>query len=310
LTIVGPPGSGKTHLLEGIWRDVRHSRLVSRVIYLTAEQFTNQFLEAIRHSGMPNFRRKVRDAEMLLIDDIQFFAGKQSTLIELANTIDALLRSGRQLVLAIDRQPAELPALGPELIARLMGGLICTLEPADCATRLAILQQFAARQNVSVPPEVLEWLADQLSGDARMLAGALNRLRAASEAHERGIDFEFAQTALADLIHASRRPVRLPEIMDAVCDVLGVGADEVKSNSKAASVTVPRMLTMFLARKWTRAALSEISRSVGRRSHTTVLSAQKQVNEWLAAEKRVPLVHGTLRVEDAIKRIEAQLRLA
>jgi chromosomal replication initiator protein len=310
LTIVGPPGSGKTHLLEGIWREVRQSRSVSRVIYLTAEQFTNQFLEAIRHSGMPNFRRKVRDAEMLLIDDIQFFAGKQSTLIEVANTIDALLRSGRQLIFAIDRNPAELPALGPELIARLLGGLTCTLQTADCAARLAILQQLAARHDIAAPQEVLLWLAGQLGGDARVLAGALNRLKAASEAHEQPIDLEFAQIAMADLIHANRRAVRLPEIVDAVCDVLGVGADELKSSSKAASITLPRMLAMFLARKWTRAALSEISRSVGRRSHTTVLSAQKQVTEWLAADKRVPVAYGSLRVEDAIKRIEAQLRLA
>jgi chromosomal replication initiator protein len=310
LTIVGPPGSGKTHLLEGIWREVRQSRSVSRVIYLTAEQFTNQFLEAIRHSGMPNFRRKVRDAEMLLIDDIQFFAGKQSTLIELANTIDALLRTGRQIVFAIDRTPSELPALGPELIARLSGGLICTLEPADGAARLSILQQLAVKQDVAAPPDVLVWLAGQLTGDARVLAGALNRLKAASEAHERTIDLEFAQSALADLIHSGRRPVRLPEIVDAVCDVLGVGADELKSSSKSSSVTLPRMLAMFLARKWTRAALSEISRSVGRRSHTTVLSAQKQVNEWLTGDKRVPLTYGSLRVEDAIKRIETHLRLA
>jgi len=112
------------------------------------------------------------------------------------------------------------------------------------------------------------------------------------------------------LIHSGRRPVRLPEIVDAVCDVLGVGADELKSSSKSSSVTLPRMLAMFLARKWTRAALSEISRSVGRRSHTTVLSAQKQVNEWLTGDKRVPLTYGSLRVEDAIKRIETHLRLA
>src|SRR5262245_23022668 len=134
LTFVGPPGSGKTHLLEGIWRQAREARTLARVIYLSAEQFTNQFLEALKQSGTPNFRRKIRDVDLLLIDDVQFFAGKQSTLVELTHTIDTLLRAGRQLVFAADRLPTALKALGPELVARLSGGLVCTLEPADFAT--------------------------------------------------------------------------------------------------------------------------------------------------------------------------------
>jgi chromosomal replication initiator protein len=310
LTFVGPPGCGKTHLLEGIWRQARTARTLQRTIYLSAEQFTNQFIDALRNTGAPNFRRKMRDVEMLLIDDVQFFAGKQSTLVEVVHTIDTLVRAGRQVVFAADRPPAELRALGPEIVTRLSGGLVCTLEPADCAARLAILRQIAARQSVPLPDDVLTWLAGRLDGDARHLAGALNRLRAASEAHEQPVDLEFAQVALADLIHASSRPVRLPDIVEAVCDVMGVPADELQSTSKAASVTLPRMLVMFLARKWTRAALSEISRTLGRKSHSTVVSAQHKVSEWLADGKTVPLAHGRCGLEDAIKRIEARLRLA
>jgi chromosomal replication initiator protein len=309
LTFVGPPGSGKTHLLEGIWRRVREARSLARVIYLSAEQFTNQFLDALKQSGTPNFRRKIRDVELLLIDDVQFFAGKQSTLVELVHTIDTLLRNGRQLVFAADRPPSALRALGPELVARLSGGLVCSLEPADFATRLGILEQLATRHGCMPSPDVLSWLAGQLNGDARQLAGALNRLRAASEAHQRPIDLDFAQAALDDLIHSGRRPVRLPDIVEAVCDVFGVPADELQSGSKAASVTLPRMLIMFLARKWTRAAHSEISRTLGRKSHSTVVSAQHKVTEWLGAGKIVPLAHGQCRVEDAIKRIETQLRV-
>jgi chromosomal replication initiator protein len=309
LTIVGPPGSGKTHLLEGIWRKVRETRTLQRVIYLSAEQFTNHFLEALRASGTPSFRRKYRDVELLLIDDVQFFAGKQSTLVELVHTIDTLVRDGRQVVCSSDRPPTELRALGPELITRLAGGLVCTLQAADFATRLGILQQLAGRQHLRVPEEVLQWLAGQLDGDARHLAGALNRLRAAAEAHEQPIDLPFAQDALDDLIHASRRPVRLPDIVEAVCDVFGVESEQLKSSSKAAGVTHPRMLIMFLARKYTRAALSEISRSLGRKSHSTVVSAQHTVTEWLAAGKSVPLCHGSVRVEDAIKRVESRLKL-
>jgi chromosomal replication initiator protein len=309
LTFVGPPGSGKSHLLEGIWRVVRDSRSLNRVIYLSAEQFTNQFLEALRQSGTPSFRRKYRDVELLLIDDVQFFAGKQSTLVELVHTVDTLLREGRQLVFAADRPPSEMRGMGSELPARLGGGLVCTLQPADFATRRGILQQLAAKPGPTAPPEVLSWLAAQLNGDARQLAGAMHRLRAASEAHDRTIDLIFAQSVLDDLIHASRRPVRLPEIVEAVSDVFGVPADELQSSSKAASVTLPRMLIMFLARKWTRAAHSEISRTLGRKSHSTVVSAQHKVTEWLADGKTVSLLTGQCRVEDAIKRVESQLKL-
>jgi chromosomal replication initiator protein len=309
LTIVGPPGSGKTHLLEGIWRQVRERRTLQRVIYLTAEQFTNHFLEALRHSGTPSFRRKYRDVELLLIDDVQFFAGKQSTLVELVHTIDTLVRDGRQVVCSSDRPPAELRALGPELVTRLQGGLVCTLQPADFTTRLGILRQIAQRQHVRMPEDVLQWLASQLDGDARHLAGAINRLRAAADAHEQPIDLHFAQQSLDDLIHSSRRPVRLPDIVEAVCDVFGVESDQLKSSSKAAGVTLPRMLIMFLARKYTRAALSEISRSLGRKSHSTVVSAQHTVTEWLAAGKTVPHSNGSLRIEDAIKRVESRLRV-
>jgi len=312
LTFVGPPGCGKTHLLEGIWRQIRTSGALRSVVYLTAEQFTNQFIEAIRdsRSGTPSFRRKVRDVDLLLIDDVHFFAGKNSTITEVIHTIDTLLRSGKQTVFAADRPLAELQSVVPEIATRLAGGLVCTLEPADFGARLEILKQLAKRQEMNVAEDVLNWLAGQLDGDARHLAGALNRLRAASEAHEEAIHMDFAQISLADLIHASRRPVRVPDIVEAVCDVMGVEPGDLQSSSKSTSVTLPRMLVMFLARKWTRAALSEISRTVGRKSHSTVVSAQQKVTQWLSNGKKVSLGHGECRVEDAIKRIECHLRLA
>src|SRR5262245_91026 len=312
LTFVGPPGCGKTHLLEGIWRQIRTSGALRSVVYLTAEQFTNQFIDAIRdsRSGTPSFRRKVRDVDMLLIDDVHFFAGKNSTITEVVHTIDTLIRNGRQLVFAANRPLAELQSAVPDIATRLAGGLVCPLEPADFGARLGILQQMAKRQAMRLADDVLNWLASQLDGDARHLAGALNRLRAASEAHEEAIDIDFAQISLADLIHASRRPVRVHDIVEAVCDVMGVEPSDLQSCSKSTNVTLPRMLVMFLARKWTRAALSEIRRTVGRKSHSTVVSAQQKVTQWLSNGKKVSLGHGECRVEDAIKRIECHLRLA
>lgn len=309
LTLVGPPGCGKTHLLEGIWRQIRTGGSLKRVIYLSAEQFTNQFLEALKHSGTPSFRRKYRDVEVLLIDDVNFLAGKQSTIVELVHTIDTLLRDGRQLVFTADRTPAELRGLGPELVARLSGGLVCTLQSADAPARLGILRQLVGKQSTPIPDDVLTWLAAQLDGDARQLAGAVNRLVATSEAVGRSVDFDFAQEALADLVHAARRPVRVPQIMDAVCEVFGVEAGELQSSSKSPAVALPRMLVMFLARKYTRAALSEIGRVLGRRSHSTVVSAQHKVGAWITSGKRVPLGPGECSLADAVQRVEAQLRI-
>jgi chromosomal replication initiator protein len=309
LLIHGPTGSGKTHLLEGIWCKARQSGQLRRIVYLSAEQFTTQFIEALRGSGLPNFRRKYRDVELLIIDDVQFFAGKQSTLVELLHTIDTLLRNGRQLVFGADRPPAELGALGPEIVARLSGGLACGIEPADYATRLGILEQLVRRQSLNIDTDCLRWLAGQLDGDARQLAGALNRLQAASDAFGQEISVDFAQTALADLLRTSRKAVRLTDIVSAVSEVFGVEEGDLQAGGKSPAVSHPRMLAMWLARKYTRSALSEIGRYFGRRSHTTVLSAQTKVTQWLAQGKNLPLPHGSCSVEDALRRVESQLRL-
>ena len=305
----GPPGCGKSHLLEGIWCQAKQSQQVKRVIYLTAEQFTTHFVDALKGAGLPSFRRKYREVELLLIDDVQFFAGKQSTLIEVLYTIDTLLREGRQLIFAADRPPSELRPLGPEIITRLTGGLVCGMQAADYATRLEILRSLAAKKPLAAPENVLAYLAAQLPGDARQLAGAMHRLAAAAFAYEATINLEFAQHTLADLMQATRRAVRLPEIAGAVCSLFGLETEQMQSGGKSPAISHPRMLAMWLARKYTRSASSEISRYFGRKSHSTVLSAEDKVGEWLASGKTLPLPHGQCTVEEALRRVEAQLRL-
>jgi chromosomal replication initiator protein len=305
----GPPGCGKSHLLEGIWCQAKQSSQVKRVIYLTAEQFTTHFVEALKGAGLPSFRRKYREVELLLIDDVQFFAGKQSTLVEVLHTIDTLLREGRQLIFAADRPPSELRPLGPEIITRLTGGLVCGMQAADYATRLEILRGLVAQKALAAPEDVLGYLAAQLPGDARQLAGAMHRLAAAAFAYEATINLEFVQHTLADLMQATRRAVRLPEIAGAVCSLFGLETEQMQSGGKSPAISHPRMLAMWLARKYTRNAYSEISRYFGRKSHSTVLSAEDKVGEWLASGKTLPLPHGQCTVEEALRRVEAQLRL-
>lgn len=308
LFVHGPTGAGKTHLLEGVWCAAKQQREVRRVVYLSAEQFTNQFQEALRGSGLPSFRRKCRDVQLLLIDDLQFFAGKRATLVELLHTIDALLREGRQLVLTADRSPADLAALGPELTARLSGGLVCQLDPPEEETRLEILRRLARQRGLVVPAEVLSLLARRLPGDARKLRGALNRLEATSLAEQRPISLDLATTALADLFAAHSRIVRLPDIERAVCQVFGLDAKSLQEGGKTRSVSQPRMLAMWLARQHTRAAFSEIGEYFGRRSHSTVISAQEKVNRWRSDGTRLHVADSDCTIDDAIRRIEAELR--
>ncbi|MBC8356317.1 MAG: AAA family ATPase [Planctomycetes bacterium] len=308
LFIYGPPGCGKSHLQETICGTVRQTLGLRRVLSLSSEQFTSHFLDALHGSGLPSFRRKCRDVDVLAIDNVQFFAGKRATLVELQHTMDSLLRQGRQLILTADRPPNELRQLGPELAARVSGGLLCGIEHADYETRLGIAKQMSVRSRRAIPERVLQLVASELTGDARRIAGALHRLEATSEALDQTITLDFARSTLADIFRATVQVVRLSDIERAVCDTFGLDSRTLKDGGKAKSSSHPRMLAMWLARKYTRAAFSEISEHFGRRSHSTVISAEKKVNRWVSDGATIQLGQAACNVEDAIRRIETQLR--
>ncbi len=308
LVLHGPTGVGKTHLLEGMVNAFRKHRRQAASVYLSAEQFTSQFLEALHGSGLPSFRRKYRDVGLLVIDDIHFFAGKRVTLVELLHTIDTLQRAGSQLVFAADRSPGAIKALGPELIARLQGGVVCRLEPPEYATRLGIVRRLVARMEMEVPDDVQAYLAAHLTSQTRELAGALKRLHATSLALGRPITRTLAEEALVELIHQHGRAVRLPDIDKAVCEVFGLDPQSLQSGGKGKAVSHPRMLAMWLARKHTRAALNEIGQFFGRRSHSTVISAQRKVDAWMAKGASLSLAERPWNLDEAIRRVEEQLR--
>ena len=308
LLVYGPPGCGKTHLLRAIQFAARQKRGVVRAIYLSADQFTTYFLEALRGSGLPSFRRKYRDVQLLLIDNVQFFAGKRATMVELQHTMDELSRQGRQLVLAADRPPAQMSELGPELIARMSGGVVCGMESADCGTRLAILRQLTQERELAVPGGVLKMLAEQMSGDVRQLQGAMNRLNLTSEALGCPVTREMAEATLADVLSTMHRAVGLTDISKAVCGLFGLEPCELKSERRTQKITQPRMLAMWLARKYTRAAYSEIGDFFGNRAHSTVISAQQKVDGWVSAGSSIRLGRSVCQVADAIRQIESQLQ--
>lgn len=305
----GPTGCGKSHLLEGICNATRKQSRERRVVSLSAEQFTSYFLEALQGSGLPNFRRKYRDLDLLVIDDVQFFAGKKATLVELQHTMDTLARGGKQMVLAADRPPAELQGLGAELVARMSGGLVCGLDAADEPTRLGMLTQFAAKLSAALPEDVLRHLAAQFPGDGRQLQGALHRIVAISEAYDQPITLQLAAKAIQDLIPSARRAVQLVDIERAICQVFGLAPDQLHAEKRTKKVNLPRMLAMWLARKYTRSALTEIGEYFGRRSHSTVIAAQNNVEKSRSLNAPVQVAQGECAMEDAIRRVMAELRV-
>ena len=290
LFVYGPTGVGKTHLLEGILIAARKRHPRIHAVYLSAEQFTTYFVEALHGSGLPNFRRKYRGLELLIIDDVQFFARKTATIGELLFTTDTLIRQGSQIVLSADRSPAELREMSLEFTARLAAGV--------------------AGSGFALADDVAEFIATHLTSRARELAGALNRLDAAGRIWKKPITRALAEDALAEMIRHDVRAVRLADIDKAVCEVFGLEAETLQSGRRAKDVSHLRMLAMFLARKHTRAALSEIGQHFGRRSHSTVISAQKTVTGWVAKQTKIEMTGKSWNVEEAIRRVEEQLRTA
>jgi len=308
LFLYGSTGTGKTHLLEGIWSRLRYTRPQMRCVFLTSEQFTNYFVSALRGGGIPSFRRKYRDVDLLVIDDVQFFAGKRATLVEVLYTVNSLLESGRQLVLSADRAPGELEMLGPDLAARLQSGVVCRIEMPDMGVRRGILRKLAGEFNETLSDDLLAMVAERMTSNAWELSGALNRLSATRQALDQPLTVELAEQALADLLQQQQRIVRLPDVEKAVCDVLGLDPKALQSSGKARSISYPRMLAMWLARKHTRAALTEIGEYFGRRSHATVIAAQKKVSGWIDDPTTLRLADRPWNISEAIRRVEERLR--
>jgi len=312
LLLHGSPGVGKSHLLHSIRRQLSGNkpRSPARAIHLTAEQFTAQFLEALDRRSLPGFRQKCRSIDVLLLDDIQFFRGKRATLDELLYTIDSLQDRGHQVVLTSDRTPGELQALSTELVSRIASGLSIPIDPPDYATRMGIAKSLAGRMQIALSDDVIEVIASQVAGSARQLSGAINRLAATSMAWEEPITAEFARQTLVEFVQESAPAVRLTDISRAVCEVFGVEPSSLKSKRKTRSVTEPRMLAMWLARKYTRSALSEIGDFFGRRSHSTVISAQRKIEGLVSQGAEISVADRPCRVEEAIRQVETVLRTA
>jgi chromosomal replication initiator protein len=308
LVIHGPSGVGKTHLLEGVCARARESNPGLAVVMLSAEQFTTMFLQSLHGGGLPGFRRTCRSADLLVIDDVQFLVGKRATLVEFQQTVDALHRLGKQMVFACDRELDALDGLGADLLTRLRGGMVARILPPDYDVRRGIVAALCGKRGLSVPDEVVHYVATHITRHARELYGAINRLEATSLMLGAPVTAGMAEEALADLVRSSGRSVRLADIERAICKAFGIEEGSLQSSRRTKAVSHPRMLAMYLARRHTHAALADIGAYFGRRSHSTVIAAQKTVAEWVAKQTPILLAESQWDVQEAIRRVEDLLR--
>ncbi len=314
LLLHGPPGVGKTHLLYAMLRHLRQQSPNYRAQRVSAEQFTTEFLESLRQRTLPGFRQKYRSVDVLLIDDIQFIVSKRATLEELLVTIDFLHERGKQVVLTCDCTPQELLKASSELAMRVSGGLAVPLELPDFATRRGLVRRFIDDMHpvigLAIDEETITVIATQVAGSARQLQGAINRLIVTSDAMRKPLTADYARTILTEYVQQITPSVRLGDIKRAVCLVFGVDASSLKSTSKARKVAEPRMLAMWLACSLTRSALGEISEYFGRRSHSTVISAQKKIERMVSRGETIAVENLDCPVEEAIRKVRQALRSA
>jgi chromosomal replication initiator protein len=308
LVLHGPVGTGKTHLLEGIYVGLRKNRPDWRICFVTAEDFTNRFVQAMRLGKLGAFRKHFRECDVLLLDDLHFLATKKATQEEFQHTFDSLQREGKQLVVTCDCHPKLTDDFAPELADRLLGGAVWGLTPPDADTRLDLLRAKSVQAHEAPFPEpVLRHLAERLRGNVRELEGALNSLRHYARVTGRPVDLETAREALADLLRHAVRVVQLADVNEAVRRVLRLETGALQSKARTWTVSHPRMLAMYLARKHTAASYSEIGQHFGGRNHSTAVAAEKKVRQWVESDGELTLGERSLRVRGVIELVEREL---
>jgi len=277
LYIHSQTGLGKTHLLHAIGHEVLRENPNARILYMSAERFMFDFVTAMRARDTFSFKARLRSADVLMIDDVQFIAGKESTQEEFLHTVDELMTGGRRLVISADRAPHALDGVEGRILSRLTQGLVADIGPADLALRRAILDAKVTSLGMPVPAEVIDLLAARIVSNIRELEGGLNRLVAYGQLHNRKIDEAFAEEVLAEMFRASRRRITIDEIQRRVSEHYRIRQAEMVSARRAREVARPRQVAMYLAKQLTPRSLPEIGRKFGGRDHTTVIHAIRQI---------------------------------
>jgi len=287
LFLYGGVGLGKTHLMHAIGWRIRQRAPHRRVIYLSAEKFMYQFVRALRAKETMQFKELFRSVDVLMVDDVQFISGKDSTQEEFFHTFNALIERGRQIVISADRSPADLSGLEERIRSRLSWGLVADIHPTTYELRLGILEAKAEQMGVAVPREVMEFLAAKITSNVRELEGALNRLVHASRFSGRPMTVKMCQEVLQDLLRASERRITIDEIQRAVVEHYGLKMSDMASARRSRSVARPRQVAMYLCKQLTTRSLPEIGRRFGGRDHTTVMHAVRTIERLRAEDPQI-----------------------
>lgn len=280
LYIYGDVGLGKTHLMHAIGNKIKEDNPSARITYVTSETFTNELIQSIQDNTNAQFRNKYRNVDVLMIDDVQFIAGKNTTQEEFFNTFNTLHTSGRQIVISSDKPPKEIPALEERLRSRFEGGLITDIQSPDYETRMAILQKKADQENIIIDPRVLSLIATKANANIRQLEGAFTRVVAFSKLLGTPITLSMADSALKDIIEdVQERRVTVPMVQQVVADFYSVSVDAMTSSRRTADVTYPRQVAMYLSREMTDLSLKAIGEQFGGRNYSTIISACNKIED-------------------------------
>lgn len=285
LFIYGGVGLGKTHLMHAIGHYVRQHDPDAKVAYITSEKFTNEFINAIMENKSNNFRNKYRNIDVLLIDDIQFIAGKESTQEEFFHTFNALHEESKQIIISSDRPPKEIPTLEDRLRSRFEWGLITDITPPDLETRIAILNKKAKAEGLEIPNEVMLYIANQINTNIRELEGALIRVVAYSSLVNQDIDASLAAEALKDIIPSNKpKVINIEGIQEVVSKKYNIRMSDFSAKKRTKSIAFPRQIAMYLSRELTDLSLPKIGEEFGGRDHTTVIHAHDKIARMIEEE--------------------------
>ncbi|MEW8975702.1 MAG: chromosomal replication initiator protein DnaA, partial [Exiguobacterium sp.] len=285
LFIYGGVGLGKTHLMHAIGQYVQDQNLGTRIAYVSSERFTNDFINSIRDNKTVEFRNKYRNIDVLLIDDIQFLAGKEQTQEEFFHTFNALHNDQKQIIISSDRPPKEIPTLEDRLRSRFEWGLITDITPPDLETRIAILRKKANAEQLDVSNEVMLYIASQIDTNIRELEGALTRVIAYANLVGRPIDPNVAAEALHNIMPvAEPRKVTIRDIQESVSKHFNLPFDDLKAKKRTKSIAFPRQIAMYLSREMTESSLPKIGEEFGGRDHTTVIHAHEKISMLIKSD--------------------------
>ena len=290
LFIYGGVGLGKTHLLHAIGNEVLRNNKDFKILYVTSEKFTNDFINSLKDNNMDNFRNRYRNIDVLLIDDIQFIAGKDRLQEEFFHTFNTLRESGKQIVLSSDKPPRDIPLLEDRLKSRFEWGILADVSMADYEVRLAILRKKSDEKHAIIDDDILKNIAAKIDSNIRELEGVFNKIVAQASLTHTPVTFEMAEKAINDIIRQNSSVISIEYIQEVICNYFDITMKDLTSSQRSSNITFPRQIGMYLCRILTNESFPKVGAAFGKRDHTTVMHAFKKIEQGIKEDQNTKLV--------------------